>query len=262
MASYEDRREHAGIRPQPPPFRKARVHGTRAITPRMTRVSFGGDELDGMTVDQPASSVRLLLPDPRLQRLVIPVWNGNRFVFEDGTAPIVRTLTPVNFDADARQIELDIVVHHAGAVSSWAQSCRPGDEAAISGTARGYTIDSSAMAYVLAGDETALPAITQIVAGVPAGIPVVAVIEVADPAAQMDLVPRPDLAARWVVIPPGAAPGTALLPALIEVDMPPGCKVWAAGEAGAMHRVRRHLADERGLDRTAFTVRGYWKHGR
>jgi NADPH-dependent ferric siderophore reductase len=215
-----------------------------------------------MTVDQPASSVRLLLPDVETKRLVMPIWNGNRFVFDDGTTPIIRTLTPVNFDAAARQVELDIVVHRGGAASSWAQACQWRDEAAISGTARGYPIDSSAKAYVLAGDETALPAISQIVAGAPAAIPVVAVIEVADGAARVEFASRRNLAVRWVVNPPGAAPGAALLPALLDVDMPSGCKVWAAGEAGAMHRVRRYLTNERGLDRAAFMVHGYWKHGR
>ena len=262
MTTQNDRPQRAGIRREPPLFCEVHVLGTRAITPRMVRVSLSGDDLAGLTVDEPASSVRLLLPDIVRRRLIIPIWNGNRFVFDDGTTPIIRTMTPVNFDAAATRMDLDIVVHRGGAASSWAQSCRPGDEAAISGTARGYAIDSRAPAYVLAGDETALPAIIQIVAGVPAGIPVVALIEAADGAARTDFASRPDLAVRWVVVPPGAVPGAALLPALSDVDMPVGCKVWAAGEAGAMHRVRRHLTDKRGLDRADFTVRGYWKHGR
>jgi NADPH-dependent ferric siderophore reductase len=38
--------------------------------------------------------------------------------------------------------------------------------------------------------------------------------------------------------------------------------VWAAGEAAAMQRLRRHLFDERGVPRSAAVVRGYWKRGR
>jgi NADPH-dependent ferric siderophore reductase len=38
--------------------------------------------------------------------------------------------------------------------------------------------------------------------------------------------------------------------------------VWAAGEAAAMQRIRRHLFDEREVPRAQATVRGYWKHGR
>jgi len=35
--------------------------------------------------------------------------------------------------------------------------------------------------------------------------------------------------------------------------------VWVAGEAAAVHRIRRHLFDERGLPRRQATIRGYWK---
>jgi NADPH-dependent ferric siderophore reductase len=38
--------------------------------------------------------------------------------------------------------------------------------------------------------------------------------------------------------------------------------VWAAGEAAAMQRIRKHLFDERNAPRDHTTVRGYWKHGR
>jgi NADPH-dependent ferric siderophore reductase len=38
--------------------------------------------------------------------------------------------------------------------------------------------------------------------------------------------------------------------------------VWAAGEAAAVQRIRRHLFDDRGLPRAQTSVRGYWKHGR
>ncbi len=38
-----------------------------------------------------------------------------------------------------------------------------------------------------------------------------------------------------------------------------GTRIWAAGEAAAMHKVRQHLFKERGLARSVATVRGYWK---
>jgi NADPH-dependent ferric siderophore reductase len=38
--------------------------------------------------------------------------------------------------------------------------------------------------------------------------------------------------------------------------------VWAAGEAAAVQRIRRHLFEERSMARAHTTVRGYWKHGR
>jgi NADPH-dependent ferric siderophore reductase len=41
-----------------------------------------------------------------------------------------------------------------------------------------------------------------------------------------------------------------------------GTRVWVAGEAAAVQRVRRHLFEERGIPRALTWVRGYWKHGR
>jgi len=38
--------------------------------------------------------------------------------------------------------------------------------------------------------------------------------------------------------------------------------VWVAGEAAAVQRLRSHLFDERGRQRSTVTARGYWKHGR
>jgi NADPH-dependent ferric siderophore reductase len=44
------------------------------------------------------------------------------------------------------------------------------------------------------------------------------------------------------------------------MDLRDEVRVWAAGEAQAMHRLRKVLFTERGIPRNAATVRGYWKH--
>jgi len=41
-----------------------------------------------------------------------------------------------------------------------------------------------------------------------------------------------------------------------------GARLWVAGEAAGVQRVRRHLFEERGLPRGQASVRGYWKRGR
>ena len=50
--------------------------------------------------------------------------------------------------------------------------------------------------------------------------------------------------------------------AVRSADLEPGIRVWVAGEAAAMQRIRRHLFEDRGLPRSQASVRGYWKHGR
>ena len=53
-----------------------------------------------------------------------------------------------------------------------------------------------------------------------------------------------------------------MVAAVAGADLPAGTRVWVAGEAAAVQRIRRHLFEERGLSRAQATVRGYWKHGR
>ena len=87
-------------------------------------------------------------------------------------------------------------------------------------------------------------------------------VEVAHPDARLDLPDHPGALISWHDLPAGEPTGTSLLEAVRGADFPPGTRVWAAAEAAAVQRIRRHLFEERGLERSAATVRGYWKHGR
>src|SRR5438132_619035 len=145
-------------RREPPHFRRVAVRHVEHLSPRMVRVTLAGPDLAGLKVEQPAASVRLLLPEPGGRELVIPTWNGNQFLLPDGRRPTIRTLTPLRADQEA--IDVEIVAHGEGSASAWAQSVEPGYLAAISGPGRGYTIDRHAPAFFLAGDETAIPAVS------------------------------------------------------------------------------------------------------
>ena len=246
------------VRREPPRFRRVEVRRIEERTPRLTRVTLAGPELDGFTVDEPAASVRLLLPAPGTDDLVIPQWQGNEFLLPDGSRPVIRTLTPRRVDPAAFELDVEIVRHESGRASAWAGAARPGAPAAVSGPGRGYSSDPGATDLLLAGDETALPAISQLLEMLPNGTTARIHVEVADPAAQLAL----DGPVSWHVLPHGEAPGTALLAAVRDAAIPAGGRVWAAGEAAAMQRIRRHLFEERGLSRRDATVRGYWKRGR
>jgi NADPH-dependent ferric siderophore reductase len=250
------------VRREPPRFRLVAVRSVVPVTPRMVRVTLTGRELGGLTVEHPAASVRLLLPSPGTQELVIPSWHGNEFLLPDGRRPVLRTFTPRLVDTEPLDLDLDIVIHDDGVVSDWAAAAEPGAPAAISGPGRGYTIDRDANAFLLAGDETAIPAISQLLETLPAARPVQLYIEIAHPDARLPLPAHPRATVEWCDLPPGATPGDVLVAAVRNADLAPGTRVWAAGEAAAMQRIRRHLFVERGLPRAHATVRGYWKHGR
>ena len=250
------------IRREPPAFRTVAVRETTRLGPRLMRIGLGGSAMAGFALPEPAASVRLLLPSPGANELVMPRWNGNEFLLADGTRPVIRTLTPRRFDEETRELDVEIVLHGAGVASRWAEQAQPGDAVAVSGPGRGYTVDASAPAFVLAGDETAIPAIAQLLEMLPVGPTIDVHIEVANAAARIALPEHPCATVVWHDAIAGAPPGEALVNAIRTVALPDDARVWAAGEAAAMQRIRRHLFDERGVARAQTTIRGYWKVGR
>jgi len=228
----------------------------------MVRVTFAGPELEGLVVEQPAASVRLLLPSPGTSDLVVPAWNGNEFLLPDGRRPALRTFTPWRVDPTALELDVGIVVHGGGVASEWAQSVQPGDAVAVSGPGRGYAVDSGAPAFLVAGDETAIPAITQVIAALPAEAAVQVRVEVGHADARLELPEHAGAGVEWRVLAAGAPPGEALAAAVRDVELDADARVWVAGEAASVQAIRRYLFEERGIPRTQTAVRGYWKHGR
>ena len=249
-------------RREPPRFRRAGVRRVEQLSPCMVRVTLGGPDLEGVIVEHPAASVRLLLAASGTQELVVPGWNGNEFVLPDGRRPTIRTFTPRRVDAEALELVLEIVVHGGGVASEWVEAAESGDRAAFSGPGRGYVIDRDAPAFLLAGDETAIPAISQLLEALPAETPVQVHVEVARPDARLALPDHRRATVEWCDLPSGASPGDALVAAVRSAELIPGARVWVAGEAAAVQRIRRYLFEERGLPRALASVRGYWKQGR
>jgi NADPH-dependent ferric siderophore reductase len=250
------------VRREPPRFRRARVVAVEDVTPHLRRVRLAGDELRGMDPGLPGASVRLLTPEAADAPVVVPEWTGNEFRAADGTRVPIRTLTPVAPDPAAGLLTLDVVRHGTGVLTAWVDAVGPGGEVAVSGTGRGYTVDPEADAHLLAGDESALPALRQVLAAVPDGLPVQLLAEVRAAEAEVPFPDRPGLEVRWIVADPEAPPGDGLVHAVAAADLSPGAHVWAAGEAAAVQRIRRHLFDDRDVPRSRAHVRGYWKVGR
>lgn len=249
------------MRRPPGPFRQARVSSRVSLTPRLTRVTVRGSDLRLLDMSQPASSVRVLLPagEPP-DALDIPTWEGNRFVLADGRRPVIRTLTPRHFDREQGALQFDVVVHGDGPAARWASGGEIGTPVALSGPARGYDLDPAARHLVLGGDEAAYAAVCSIIEAVPSGVSVSVFLETGDGEARPPLPAGGDV--EWLVHEPDRGPSGALAERLGRVELPEDTRLWAAGEAAAMQRLRVTLFGARGLPRGRAVVRGYWKHGR
>ena len=257
------------LRREPPQFRIVSLLRRQPITPRLVRCTLGGDDLAGFPAPDPAASVRVLFPEPGTSELVMPVWNGNEFLLpgSDGETrlrPYIRTFTPRATRAEPStgppELDVDVVLHGAGVASSWVETVDLGAPAAISGPGRGYAAPDQP--HLLVGDETAIPAMSQLLEVLASSTPVVVHVEVEDRSARHPLPDHPNADVHWHELPPDAPPGDLLVAAVEAATIDDDTRVWAAGEAAAMQRIRRHLFDVRDISRPRTTIRGYWKHGR
>lgn len=227
----------------------------------MSRVVLGGDELDGFAIEAPASSVRLLLPPPGQDAIVMPTWTGNQFELPDGSRAPIRTFTPRYVDTERLELTLDVVLHDRGAATDWVRSADVDDEVAVSGPGRSEPLDPNARSHLLVGDEAAIPAIGQLLESIPADRSLDVHIEIRRSDARIDLPEHGGADVVWHTGDDDAAPGDAMVAAALAIDELPDA-VWVAGEAAAVQRLRTHLFDDRGRSRASVTARGYWKHGR
>jgi NADPH-dependent ferric siderophore reductase len=257
MADDTRRERLLAIRKPPPPFERVVLVGKRALTPRMWRLTVEGSCVGAMSVDQPGMSLRVVVPWPGAA-LELPDWNGNEFLLADGSRPALRTFTPLRRDGD--RLDLEIVRHAGGAISGWAESASVGDELAVSGPGAGYDVPGGASRLLVFGDETAIPAVGQLIEMAPDGVSLDVHVEVVDEAARYDLPSRAGTSVEWHVTPDDATPGRQLAATVQQLDhLDDGTFVWAAGEASAMQAIRTHLFTTLGRERSRATVRGYWK---
>ncbi|CAM5337298.1 hypothetical protein SCALM49S_03134 [Streptomyces californicus] len=116
----------------------------------------------------------------------------------------------------------------------------------------------AARRMLLAGDETALPAIATVLEALPAGTGAVVYAEVADAAEERELPAPPGGAeVRWVHRDRGGSLVAAVRGAGADLDGVDAA--WVAGEASAVRALRRHLVEDRELPKSAVEFSGYWR---
>ncbi|MDG4796257.1 siderophore-interacting protein [Micromonospora sp. WMMD1082] len=176
--------------------------------------------------------------------------------------PRLRAYTVRAWDATAGELTVDVVYHgDEGLAGPWAAALRPGDEVLFIGPGGAYAPSPEADWHLLAGDESALPAIAASLARLPVGAPAHVFVEVDGPADEQPL-PSPG-AVRLTWLHRGTRPvGEALVAAVRGLDFPPGAvHAFVHGEAAFVRQLRRLLRMERGVSREQLSISGYWRQG-
>jgi NADPH-dependent ferric siderophore reductase len=246
-----------------PNLRVMRVRRVADVTPHMRRITLAGAHLDRF--DGSNLHVKLLIPPSGLATPAWPVMGRNGIpIWPEGDERLtVRTYTIRRIDAGAGEIDIDFVRHEdAGPGAAWAERAQAGDIVGIMGPGgRGI---APAEWYLLAGDETALPAIGRMLETLSADARGIALVEVADAGEEQAIAHPPGLSLVWLPR-DGAAPGTttSLVEAVRGVEWPDTDNVfaWAGAEFEAFRAIRTHWRRERGLDRHRHLAVAYWRRG-
>ena len=257
--------------------RCVRVARVVDVTPRMRRITLTGAQLGAFTSggheqsghEQPAFAtpafddhVKLIFAADGDVRSVLPKQLAHGIEWGPSLTRQGRDYTPRRFDSERLELDLDFVLHGDGPAAAWAQHAKPGDELWFAGPKSSTVVPADLGRVLLAGDETALPAIARFFEERPSNAPVHAVIAVPDPAAKQRFALREDDEVTWVIAEPGDP--DALAEAVAEAcgaafaDSADGAPfVWAAAESRSLLAVRR-FARAIGVPKSHTNITGYW----
>ena len=270
----------------------------RRLTPSFVRVTFGGADLDEFASGGLDQRIKVLFPLPGRGLVDCPSgadWFGEWRALPPERRNPIRTYTVRAARPAHREVDVDFVVHDGvtGPAGAWARTARPGDEVVLIGPNARFGGDPGGIEWrppagaahvLLAGDETAVPAICAIAETLPTAAVGQVFLEV--PGIEDILDVRAPAGVRVTWLPRGArSRGEPLAAAVTGAaplhpapedddvllwDVPPDDVitaraeryVWLAGEAGMVTSLRRRLLADTGLDRAAVAFMGYWKAGR
>jgi NADPH-dependent ferric siderophore reductase len=218
------------------------------------RVVLGGSALEAFVWPGPGSHLKFFPPvAEELSRL--------ESAGEPAPRPASRTYTPRSFDPARGELSIDFLLHGDGLCSRWAATAQPGDQVRVSLPRAVFHSAPGARWQLLAGDDSAIPAISTIIeAGIT--VPTEVLIETLSPEGDRPVLPDHPLASiEWVTL-DRESPGVALEEALSRWALPAGSgSLWIAAEAVAVRRIRKSLLEKRSIAPDVVVTRGYWREG-
>ncbi|MFD4294932.1 siderophore-interacting protein [Rhodococcus sp. NPDC058532] len=305
------------VRPGYRPYR-ATVTEVRRLSPHFVRVGFTGPDFVHFADHARDQRVKVVFPTADRcyadlgvddeEALLRGDWYARWRDLPDEHRSPFRTYTVRAVDPARRRVDIDFVAHTeagrpVGPGSTWLHRASPGDDLIIVGPDARSADSAGGMDWkpgtatelLLAGDETAAPAIAGILERLPAGCRATALVEVPEPADMLPIASAADVDLRYLPR-GGAAVGSLLVPALhdwhgthrklvdaaraagsqhlddIDVDdqilwdspepEPTGdFYAWLAGEAAVIKQLRRLLVTDWGVDRRRVAFMGYWRKG-
>ncbi|MDH0730158.1 siderophore-interacting protein [Pseudomonas sichuanensis] len=226
------------------PLVTARVKAVESLSPLVRKVVLSGRGVKPYKALQPAQWVKIFLPTEK------PRAEGRAFTIQ-------------SHGSMGDELCFEVALHPGGVMSQWVQQAKAGDEVHLSSVRGGlWPLDPSKW-LLLAGDETALPAIKSILKSLPDDMLAYVFVEVENPGERQVLPISERVLVQWVyrsAEPSGAPEG--LLGAMSSTPFPhTSGHAWLAGEASMVRALRQRLLRERSIGVGGIQAAGYWKIG-
>jgi NADPH-dependent ferric siderophore reductase len=212
------------------------------VGPRMRRITVTGEAL------------ATFAPLPG-QDVVVHVSDGHG-------GGVSRRYTIRNLDTETRRLDLDVVMHGHGPGAAWAASVAAGDDVEVFGP-RGKVLPSEARWQLFVGDESAIPAIAEMINALPPETTALAVIEVTDVDDEQPIAAGGAADVRWLHrLETPAGESDLLDRAVAAIEIPDVDRhAYLFGESRVVRRLRDDLGG-RGLQPHQISAKGYWNLGR
>ena len=242
---------------------------TERISPNFMRITVGGDNLAPLTKHGFDHWFRLFLPHEQgetnfnLPKRVDTLGYVQYLRMPAETRPPMRNYTVRHHRPEALELDIDFVVHgDEGLATRWATRARPGDSVALLDQGAGFEFDPAVKHFLLAADETGLPAVAGILRDLPRDARGSAVIEIPHAEDAQEVSAPEGVRVDWLVRDEGDRPGIRALEAVKKWERPEGrVTAYLVGEQGLATGARRWLVNELGVPKKSIVFSGYWKIG-
>lgn len=234
------------------------------ISKHLLRVTVTGEDLRGFPDDQNGSLIKVFFPNRESGVLQLPYRKGDTIIWPEHK-PVPRAYTVRKYRADVNEIDIDFVMHGADSPGGgWAIKAKQGSQIGLIGPAGPEPLIEPADWHIIAGDLSAVPAISALLEDLPSDTQGYVFIEIDDIADKHDIQHPQGVVLEWLVR-EAKSDQYLLRNAITGLTSPDGAKelsAFIAGENESVIACRKALKDEYKLSRKRMYAIPYWKQGK
>lgn len=228
------------------------------VNDRLLRLVFSSEGLHDFPGGSGARHIKLFFPKPHQRIPVLPCLGPNGPVWPPAKdKPIPRTYSVRGFDEEKKRLSIEFVVHGEDSVgSTWADNAKLGDQVGLAGPGGPDPIIEPSEYYILAGDLSAIPAMSAVLEKLPVTAHGKAFIHVPERSDCFEI-KRPDVfEIIWV------HSSEQLLHEVRHSELRvlnKRCSAFIAGESSEVLAIRDYLRAEVGLTKKNMYAIPYWR---